>query len=164
MPFNNLLRADISEYAGTKPVLDIQHFFTGSMKAWGIIQNRRGLIVQTVKIDMLGEWNGDDGILSEVLNYGDGRIEKRRWNLKKTAAQCFKGTAEGIIGTAFGESNGNAIRWNYVMTIPVGGKQYNVTFDDWMFAMDDDVMVNRSYMSKFGFKVAEISIFIQKTV
>jgi hypothetical protein len=43
----------------------------------------------------------------------------------------------------------------YVMALPVDGKVYNVDFDDWMFLMDDRVMLNRSVMSKFGFPWAK---------
>lgn len=154
--------ANIGDYKGTSPNLDIQDYFSGPIKAWGIVQDRGGKVIQRVNIDMVGKWDGDNGTLSETLNYSDGRIEKRTWVLKKTGVNKFIGTAEGIVGKAVGESNGIAIRWNYVMTIPVDGKSYDVAFDDWMFVMDKNVMVNRSYMSKFGFKVAEISLFMQK--
>jgi hypothetical protein len=153
---------NVMNYKDTKPDLNIQEYFSGPIKAWGIVQDRSGKVVQRVNIDMVGKWDGDKGTLSETLNYFDGRIEKRTWNLTKIAPNKFIGTADGIIGQAVGESNGMAIRWNYVMTVPVDGKEYNITFDDWMFAMDKNIMVNRSYMTKFGFKVAEISLFMQK--
>lgn len=154
--------AKVLDYQNTSPNLNIQDYFTGPIKAWGIVQDRSGKVIQRVNIDMVGKWDGDNGTLSETLNYFDGRIEKRTWVLKKTAPNTFTGTAEGIVGKAIGESNGMAIRWNYVMTIPVGDQSYDIAFDDWMFAMDEKVMVNRSYMTKFGFKVAEISLFMQK--
>ncbi len=153
---------NVSDYKGTSPALNMQDYFTGPIKAWGIVQDRSGKVIQRVNIDMVGRWEGDDGTLSETLNYSDGRVEKRTWVIKKTAPNMFTGTAEGIVGTAIGESNGMAIRWNYVMTIPVDGKSYDIHFDDWMYAMDDKVLTNRSYMTKFGFKVAEISLFMQK--
>jgi hypothetical protein len=154
--------AKVADYKDTSPNLDIQEYFSGPIKAWGIVQDRGGKVIQRVNIDMVGKWDGDNGTLSETLNYFDGRVEKRIWVLKKVAPNKFIGKADGIIGDAVGESNGMAIRWNYVMTIPVDGKSYDITFDDWMFMMDKNVMVNRSYMSKFGFKVAEISLFMQK--
>lgn len=154
--------SNVNDYNGTTPKLDIQEYFTGPIKAWGIVQDRSGKVVQRVNIDMVGKWDGDKGTLSETLNYFDGRVEKRTWDLRKTGPNKFVGTAEGIVGQAVGESNGMAIRWNYVMTIPVDGKKYDITFDDWMFVMDKEIMLNRSYMTKFGFKVAEISLFMQK--
>ncbi|MDQ5918264.1 MAG: hypothetical protein QG660_1376, partial [Pseudomonadota bacterium] len=33
-----------------------------------------------------------------------------------------------------------------------------VDFDDWMFLIDDKVMLNRSFMSKWGFRLGEVSL------
>ena len=35
------------------------------------------------------------------------------------------------------------------------GKTYEVQFDDWMYLMDDAVMLNKAEMSKFGFSSAK---------
>ena len=44
------------------------------------------------------------------------------------------------------------------------GTVYNVDFDDWMFLMDDKVMLNRSLMSKFGFRLGEVTLsFVKRT-
>lgn len=154
--------ANIEDYKETKPNLDVQEYFSGPIKVWGVIQDRKGKVILSMTVDMVGKWDGDNGTLSEDFKYSDGRTQKRTWVLKKVATNKFTGTADDIVGQAVGESNGMAIRWNYVMTVPVDGKEYDITFDDWMFMMDKNVMVNRSYMSKFGFKVAEISLFMQK--
>ena len=66
------------------------------------------------------------------------------------------------VGEASGEARGKALRWKYVMALPVDGKVYNVDFDDWMFLMDDRVMLNRSVMSKFGFHLGEVTLSFRK--
>jgi len=66
------------------------------------------------------------------------------------------------VGEAIGVTAGNAFRWNYVLALPVGDKIYNVNFDDWMFLMDDEVMLNRAVMSKFGFKLGEVTLSFRK--
>jgi hypothetical protein len=38
-----------------------------------------------------------------------------------------------------------------------------VTFDDWMFLIDERVMLNRAVMSKFGFRLGEVFIAFNKT-
>jgi Protein of unknown function (DUF3833) len=155
-------RTKTSYYDGSTPTLDLQTFFVGPMKAWGIVQNLRGHIVQRLDIDMFGRWNDNQGVLDETIRYSNGREEKRTWNLLKNPDGTFSGTAEGIRGVAKGESSGYATRWNYTMTILADGKKINVCFDDWMFAMNDKILVNRAYMKKFGITLAEISIFIMK--
>jgi hypothetical protein len=49
-----------------------------------------------------------------------------------------------------------------VLRLPVDGKEYEVTFDDWMWQMDDQAMMNRSTMSKFGVDLGEVTLFFRK--
>ena len=48
------------------------------------------------------------------------------------------------------------------MALPVDGKVYNVDFDDWMYQLDERVMLNRSAMSKFGFRLGEVTLTFVK--
>ncbi len=54
------------------------------------------------------------------------------------------------------------MRWNYVMDLPVDDTTYRIRFDDWMWVMNDGVLINRSYLKKFGITVSELTIFMQK--
>ena len=74
----------------------------------------------------------------------------------------FRGRADDVIGEAVGEVAGNALRWRYVLALPVDDKIYHVDFDDWMFLMDDKVMLNRSFMSKWGFRLGEVTLTFVK--
>ncbi len=74
----------------------------------------------------------------------------------------YSGRADDVVGEATGEAAGNALRWRYVLALPVDGKVYNVDFDDWMFLMDDQVMLNRSLMSKWGFRLGEVTLSFHK--
>jgi hypothetical protein len=49
-----------------------------------------------------------------------------------------------------------------VLALPVDNKVYNVDFDDWMYLVDDKVMINRAVMSKFGFKLGEVLLSFTK--
>ena len=48
------------------------------------------------------------------------------------------------------------------MDLPVGDNEYRVQFDDWMWAMDENTLMNRSDIKKFGLVMAEVTIFMQK--
>ena len=89
-------------------------------------------------------------MLDEHFKWSDGTTSRRVWTLKKQPDGSFRGTADDVVGEALGEVAGNALRWRYVLALPVDGKIYNVDFDDWMFLMDDKVMMNRSYMTQVG--------------
>lgn len=70
----------------------------------------------------------------------------------------YIGTADDVVGEATGQVGGNALNWSYTLALPVDGKIYNVKFDDWMYLMDDQVMLNRAVMSKFGFRLGEVTL------
>jgi hypothetical protein len=44
----------------------------------------------------------------------------------------------------------------------VDGKVYEVQFDDWMYLMDERVMLNKAAMSKFGFGLGEVTLSFTK--
>jgi hypothetical protein len=74
----------------------------------------------------------------------------------------YQGTAGDILGEATGSTFGNAFHWAYRMDIPVDDKLYEVGFEDWFWAIDDRRLFNRSYIQKFGFDVAEVTIFMER--
>jgi hypothetical protein len=149
-------------YAKEKPVLDMQRYFNGTVDAWGMFQNRKGEVVKRFNVVIQCSWQGDVGKLDEDFDYSDGTKQKRVWILKKQDNGQYIGTANDVVGEAVGIVSGNALNWKYVLSLPVDGKVYNVNFDDWMFLMDDKVMLNRAVMSKFGFKLGEVTLSFSK--
>jgi hypothetical protein len=102
------------------------------------------------------------GILDEDFFYSDGTTQKRIWTLTETAPGVFTGTADDVVGVATGLMAGNALNWKYTLALPVDGTVYNVQFDDWMYLMDDKVMINRAQMSKFGIYLGEVTLAFYK--
>jgi hypothetical protein len=149
-------------YSDMSPKADIKSYFNGPIKAWGIVQDWRGRVVNRFDIEMVGEWNGDTGTLTEHFTYYDGKKQQRIWTIKKLSDGRYEGTASDIIDKASGSVSGNAARWNYVMDLPVDDTTYRIRFDDWMWVMNDGVLINRSYLKKFGITVSELTIFMQK--
>ena len=154
--------AQLEHYKNTQPALDLQEYFTGPIKAWGVVQDRKGHVTRRFDVMMHGTWEGDTGTLVETFQYYDGPTQERTWIIKKLKNGKYKGTAGDIIGHADGALEGSAMRWAYQMDLPVGETSYKITFDDWMFLMNDGVLINRSYLKKFGFNVAELTLFMQK--
>jgi hypothetical protein len=151
------------EYSKMEPKLDLREYFTGPIKAHGIMQDWRGRVVERFDIDMYGEWNGDKGTLKEDFYYYDGTKNSQRvWHISKTGENTYIGEASDIIGKAKGESKGNSIRWAYSMLLPPDTQKYSVKFDDWMWLMNNGVLMNRSYLTKFGLPVGQVTVIMQK--
>jgi WD40 repeat protein len=159
----NLFAHSLKFYGNSKPQADIKTYFNGPIKAWGIAQDWRGRVVNQFDIEMVGIWSGDTGTLTEKFSFYDGKKQERVWTIKKLADGKYEGTASDILNKATGETNGTAARWNYVMDLPVDNTTYRLSFDDWMWQMNDGVLINRSYIKKFGITVSELTIFMQKS-
>ena len=153
---------DIAQYATERPALDLDRFFNGKVVAYGIFQNRSGQVVRRFTVDMEGTWEGNQGVLDEHFTYSDGKTERRIWRLTKTADGRYTGTADDVAGVANGQAAGNAFQWAYTLKLPVDGTVYEVQFDDWMYLVDERVMLNRATMSKFGIRLGEVTLSFHK--
>ena len=158
--FGLKIRGD--QYREQQPEFVLEEYFNGKLKAWGGIQDRSGNVTTRFEADLVGAWQGNSGTLDEEFRFYDGKVQQRHWDILKGDSGHYSATAGDIIGTATGQSFGNAFRWNYVMDVPVDDTHYRLKFDDWMWALQDGAVLNRSYMKKFGIVVAELSIFLQK--
>ena len=48
------------------------------------------------------------------------------------------------------------------MRLPVDGRDIEVQFDDWMYLVDERVMINKAVMSKFGITLGEVTLSFTK--
>jgi len=152
----------ISDYVGEKPALDLRTYFNGTLDAYGVFTDRSGQVVQRFTVVMRCTWDGDNGVLDEDFVYSDGTTSKRIWRMKHLGDGRYSGTADDVVGVALGETRGNAFRWGYTLALPVDGRVWNVTFDDWMYLIDDRVMLNKAFMSKFGVRLGEVTLSFVK--
>lgn len=161
--FSKAFAINGTDYQELKPALEIDKFFNGKIKAWGIIQSITGSVITKFDADLVGSWDGNTGKLEEDFYYYDtGKKQHRVWQITKLDESNYNGTAGDIEGMATGKAFGNAINWHYEMYVPVNNSSYKFKFDDWMWAMNDDTVINRSYLKKFGITLAEITIFMKK--
>ncbi|MFN0002686.1 MAG: DUF3833 domain-containing protein [Pseudohongiellaceae bacterium] len=154
----------VSDYASETPHLDLRTYFDGTVDAWGIFTDRSGQVVKRFTVVMDCKWQGDEGVLDEDFSYSDGTKQRRIWRLKALANGQYEGRADDVVGVASGEVQGNALRWRYTLALPVGGSIWHVQFDDWMYLIDDRVMINKAAMSKFGLFLGEVTLSFTRRV
>ena len=152
----------VADYAQERPLLELDRYFTGRVLAHGVFQKRGGAVARRFTVVMDCHWEGNQGVLDEAFTYSDGSTERRIWRLTKHADSRYTGRADDVVGEAQGQTSGNAFRWNYTLRLPVDGKEYEVQFDDWMFLVDDRVLLNRATMSKFGVTLGEVLLSFTK--
>ena len=152
----------INDYTGQKPAHDLRRYFDGVLDAYAVFTDRSGKVVRRFTVVMNCTWNGDQGVLDEDFIYSDGEKQKRIWRLRHLGNGEYVGTADDVKGEARGRTVGNAFRWGYTLMLPVDGKTWEVQFDDWMYLMDDRVMLNKAEMSKFGVRLGEVTLSFVK--
>jgi hypothetical protein len=156
----------ISDYAAEKPTLDLRQYFSGTIDAYGVFTDRSGKVVKRFTVVMDCKWTGppgqEVGVLDEAFTYSDGTKDRRIWTLKRGPNGSYTGTAGDVLGEATGQEKGNAFRWGYTLKLPVDGKVIEVQFDDWMYLMNDKIMLNKAAMSKFGFNLGEVTLTFVK--
>jgi len=148
----------IGDYALERPQLDLKTYFNGTLDAHGVFTDRAGKVVRRFTVVMRCSWQGDEGVLDEDFLYSDGTREKRIWRLTSLGNGRYSGRADDVVGIAQGEQQGNAFHWTYTLSLPVDGKVYDVQFDDWMYLVDERVMLNKATMSKFGIRLGEVTL------
>lgn len=151
-----------SDFSKAEPLLRIEDYFVGQTRAWGIFEDRFGNLRRQFVVDIQGSWDGKALVLDERFRYSDGETDRRVWTIKKIDEHRYEGRADDVIGTAIGESYGNALNWRYDMDLKIGEGTLRVHFNDWMFLQSSGVLVNRARVSKFGIAIGEVTLFFQK--
>lgn len=154
----------IADYAATKPAFDLKKYFNGNLKAHGMFSDRSGKVLRRFVVDMNCNWRGEEGTLDEDFVYDDGEKQKRIWRLKHLGGGRYEGRADDVDGVALGATAGSAFQWQYTLRLPYEGRVIDVQFDDWMFLVDERVMLNRATMSKFGVRLGEVQLSFTKTL
>lgn len=142
--------------------LNLEEFFEGRTVAYGQFQDIFGTVRRRFEVEINGTWDGETLTLVEDFVYEDNSTEQRIWTLVKTGADTWRGTAPGVIGEAFGEERGDTFNWRYTIDLPVPEGTMRVTFDDWMWLLTDNRLLNRAYMKRFGVDIGDVIITFEK--
>lgn len=147
-----------ADYAAERPQLDLKRYFDGELVAHGIFTDRQGKVARRFVVQMNASWQGAQGTLDERFTYSDGKTERRVWRLTDLGGGRYEGRADDVVGVAQGVAAGNALNWRYTLALPVDGRVWEVQFDDWMYLVDERVMLNKAVMSKFGIRLGEVTL------
>jgi Protein of unknown function (DUF3833) len=150
-------------YMTNTPKLDIRQYLNGPLEAWGILYDTSGKADLQFYVSMNGSWKGNVGTLEEHFTYSDGRKDERTWTITFSDDNHFTAKAHDVIGEAVGSQNGNAANMKYVLNAKrTSGDTITLNMDDWLYLMNEKVLINRTKMRKFGFTVGELVITFNK--
>lgn len=152
----------LNTFKNGSPEFIFEDYFLGETVAHGIFEDRSGTVVSQFKIDIVGTLEDDILTLDEDFYYANGDTEVRQWKLKILPDGKYEGTADGVVGIATGERAGNAFNWRYEFDLQVDDKTYRLKFNDWMFLQEGGVLLNRAFVTKWGFNVGSVTLSFYK--
>lgn len=152
----------LEDFDGETPEFILEDYFLGKTRGYGLFENRAGKVQARFMVDIIGRFEGDDFLLEEDFTYSDGKKEYFTWRIKKLADGHYEGAREGIVGVAVGRANGNALNWTYKLDLPRGDSTIRLSFDDWMILQQDDILLNRARVTKFGLHVGSVTLSFRK--
>ena len=153
---------NLKNFENETPKFVLEDYFDGKTKAWGMFHDRFGNLKRSFKVDITGTIDNNTLTLDEKFVYNDGEKESRIWSIKILGNNKYSGTADDVIGEATGISSGNALNWKYKLNLKVKESTVAVDFDDWMFLQDDNILMNRAEVKKWGIVLGIVSITFKK--
>jgi len=160
--FINACSTPLDHYRNQTPAFALETFFNGHLRAYGMVQDYSDKVTRRFSVNMLGTWQGNEGVLEEDFVYADGEQQRRVWHLTKLADGQYSGRAEDVVGTAIGRIEGFALNWGYTLQVPIDGEIMEFQLDDWMYLVEENHLLNRATMKKFGIPVAELTLYIER--
>jgi hypothetical protein len=146
----------MQHFAGTTPEFDPIAFWSGHHRSWGVVENRAGGPTDTIATDCIGTPDSGGLHMVQTLTLGDGTVQHRDWHLRRNGAG-YVATANDMVGEAHGQAAGRVFHWRFVIATRPGNPLFNVTFDQWMYLLDDGSMMNRTTVRKLDVILAEVS-------
>ena len=151
------------DFVNKSPKFILEKYFQGKTRAWGLFEDRFGIVRRQFVVDIVGVWDGSVLTLDENFVFDDGERDFRQWRIRKLTDGTYEGRADDVVGTAKGIASGNTLYWTYTLNLKLNsGSSINVKLDDWMFLQSGGVLLNRARMSKFGINIGQISISFQR--
>jgi hypothetical protein len=145
-----------SDYADEGPVFDIREVLSGPFLSEGVIYDFTGRVNVRFVAKMNGRWDGATGVLTEDFRYSSGRVQHREWTIVMGEDGAFTATAPDIVGVGQGQQMGAAVRLTYRLRLDAEAGGHVLDVVDWMYLVENGVVMNRSEFRKFGIKLGEL--------
>ncbi len=114
----------------------------------------------TVSID--GAWDGVALTLVEDFVFATGAKERKTWRFTKLADGVYSGTREDVVGAADVRQDGKSVRLSYHALLPAGFGRLKPRFQDVLFFEDDNTIINKAVVSKFGVRLGYVKLTMKR--
>jgi hypothetical protein len=142
---------------------DLFGFLAGETRADGLFEDRFGRVRKRFTAQMTGTLAGNELKLDEDFLFSDGTTLQRTWTLYRQDEETFKASCVDAIGEAQGRLLIGGATMDYGMKLDIGpGRSLAVRFDDAFYAMNDNTVMNRARVIKWGVRIGQVLIVLSK--
>lgn len=142
----------LDRFAGTGPELRPELFFAGETRGRGVIQTAGGRPSRTFEVQSTGRIESDAIRVDQVIRYGDGKVERRNWQLRRVGPGRYEGALSDAAGPVRADARGSTLRLRYLLRHPA------ITMEQWLYLQPDGrTLLNEGTVRAFGIVVARLS-------
>lgn len=151
-----------ADRTGETPSMLLEDVLTGRTYAYAVFE-RGGVLDRRFWVEAVGDWDGQALTLQEFFLYDDGEVDERTWTFRKTSPTTYSGTAADVIGTADVEVFGDAAYFDYRVDLAMAdGSTIEVNFQDRLYRVSENTIINRATVKKFGLVVGQVTVVFFK--
>lgn len=145
-----------AHFAAREPTFDPCRDLNGQILCEGVIYGPTGRVTSRFVAEMVGNWEGNRGVLSERFRYDNGDAQDREWLLTVGNDGTMRAEADDVVGSGMGTLSGPTVQILYKLRLPKSAGGHVMSVTDWMYLAENGTIINRSQFHKFGIKVAEL--------
>ena len=148
-----------SDFAGSSTRFDLERFFTGHNRSWGVFENGGGAPRRSFVADSVGTKEPDGTLtLTQHFRFSDGKRQMRTWRIRRVDEMHWEATANDVVGKARGESQGNVLYWEYTITVNPKNPLATVHVRQWIYQPEGtETVMTRLRVTKMGVPLFQVT-------
>jgi hypothetical protein len=143
------------------PDFDIVEYFVGQTYGAGVME-RSGRVAERFEMLAEGAFDGETLTLDETFTFADGTTFRRAWRMRSPTPGLWIAEADNVIGEVEIRVKNGVARMRYLADFPRGDSMIRLRFTQMLTPMGEDVLLNRSQLTKFGFLVGVVTVLFGK--
>jgi len=147
------------DFAGSSTRFELDRYFTGHSRSWGVFENTHGEPTRYFTCNSYGQRAKDGRVtLTQHFQFSDGKTQTRIWLIHRVDSTHWEATANDMVGVARGEGSGNALHWEYTLTLDRTNPLATIHINQWIYQPEGtDYLMTRLLITKLGVTVSEVS-------
>jgi hypothetical protein len=141
---------------------DLLAYLEGLTTAEGVFEDRKGRARRRFTVELNGRSQAGALVVDENFVFDDGERQHRCWTLMRRTENSFSGTCADSVGEARGRLADGVAYLESTLRLKVGSRQIAMDFDDAFYEAGPGLVLNRSYVSKWGIGLGRVLILFRK--